>query len=410
MWTLNPGISWGRTGGRNTSGFQLEELNLLGRGSQITLKQKSEVDRDIRQIIFRNRQLGGSWWRMDAALADNSDGHRYELALQQPFYAMQTRRALGAGYLDEERIDSRYDLGEIIGQYRTRQQAFNLFGGYSPGLQHGSVWRFTAGFTRDARHFDALAGPLPAAGVPPDRALAGPWMGVDWLQDRYRTTRNRDQIERTEDYALGWQGSMKLGLADTAFGADRSALLFSAGLHRGVRHGERHTWQFASSIDGRYERGALAGTVLDISLRYHFRQSRRALFYAQIEATASRALDADQQLLLGGDNGLRGYPLRYQGGTDRWLLTLEQRVYTDWYPFRLFNVGAAAFIDMGATHGIRDFGTPPLGTLKDAGVGLRLGNSRSALGNMVHVDLAYPFDGLRKDRGLQILVETRRSF
>ena len=45
------------------------------------------------------------------------------------------------------------------------------------------------------------------------------------------------------------------------------------------------------------------------------------------------ALDPDMQLLIGGDNGLRGYPLRYEAGTSRALLTVEQRFYTDWYPF-----------------------------------------------------------------------------
>ena len=30
VWTFNPGISFGRKGGENTSGFELEELNFLG--------------------------------------------------------------------------------------------------------------------------------------------------------------------------------------------------------------------------------------------------------------------------------------------------------------------------------------------------------------------------------------------
>ena len=47
----------------------------------------------------------------------------------------------------------------------------------------------------------------------------------------------------------------------------------------------------------------------------------------------THALDPDQQLLIGGDTGLRGYPLGYESGTSRGLLTVEQRFYTDWYPF-----------------------------------------------------------------------------
>ena len=53
-------------------------------------------------------------------------------------------------------------------------------------------------------------------------------------------------------------------------------------------------------------------------------------------------------MLLGGDNGLRGYPLRYQAGTSRALLTLEERYYTGWYPFHLFYVGARPSSTWGA--------------------------------------------------------------
>jgi hypothetical protein len=73
--------------------------------------------------------------------------------------------------------------------------------------------------------------------------------------------------------------------------------------------------------------------------------------YASIAGDVVHALDPDQQITLGGDNGLRGYPLRYQTGDARLLLTVEQRVFTDWYPLRLTRVGAAAFYDVGRAWG-----------------------------------------------------------
>ena len=116
------------------------------------------------------------------------------------------------------------------------------------------------------------------------------------------------------------------------------------------------------------------------------------------------------QLLLGGDNGLRGYPLRYQAGTARALLTLEQRYYTKWYPFRLFHVGAAAFFDMGRTWGTDVTGLESDGLLKDVGIGLRLGSSRSSFGNVMHIDLAFPLDGGDDIDSVQLLVQTKASF
>jgi hemolysin activation/secretion protein len=124
-----------------------------------------------------------------------------------------------------------------------------------------------------------------------------------------------------------------------------------------------------------------------------------------------KRLDLENQILLGGDNGLRGYPLRYQDGTSRALLSFEERYFSNWYPFRLFRVGAAVFFDMGRTWGRAQLGQPSLGMLKDAGFGLRFGNARTGLGNVIHVDLAFPFDsGPTNIRKVQFLVQTEQEF
>ncbi len=48
--------------------------------------------------------------------------------------------------------------------------------------------------------------------------------------------------------------------------------------------------------------------------------------------------------------------------------------------------------------------------LKDAGVGLRLGSSRSAQGAIVHLDLAVPLNRGRSIKGVQYLVTTSETF
>jgi len=97
----------------------------------------------------------------------------------------------------------------------------------------------------------------------------------------------------------------------------------------------------------------LTNTILDGSVRYYLEQGRNWLFFTALQASKGWRLDLDNQILLGGDNGLRGYPLRYQDGTARALWTVEQRFFTDWYPFRLFRVGAAVFFDTGRTWAAR---------------------------------------------------------
>jgi hypothetical protein len=68
------------------------------------------------------------------------------------------------------------------------------------------------------------------------------------------------------------------------------------------------------------------------------------------------------------------------------------------------------FYDMGRTTGRDPLGTPSQGLLRDIGFGLRFGNARSGLGNVLHVDVAFPLDGDRSIDSLQFLIETKRSY
>jgi hypothetical protein len=411
VWTLNPGVSYGRKGGKNTSGFEIEELNLLGSGSQISVGRNSSVDRTATTLRFQDPQLFGSWWKFAGGYSSNSDGRTQSLGLEHPFYALDTRWAFGVSGLRDDRIDSLYDLGEIRDQFGVRDRTALVYGGWSRGLRNGWTQRLTAGFSYAQREFDPVIGATGLTrALPPNRTLAYPWIGYEWIQDGFEKARNRDQIEKTEDVLLGLSAHVQIGYASPSFGADRNAVVFNTGVARGFEPSDRQRLLVSSSLIGRNENGTFADVVGSVSARYYFRQSQRRLLFLSALADVASHLDADHQLLIGGDSGLRGYPLRYQAGEGRWLVTAEQRFFSNWYPFRLFNVGAAVFYDMGGAWGPNPGGTPPQGVLKDVGFGLRLGNSRSALGNVLHVDVAFPLDGDKSISSLQFLIETQRSF
>jgi hypothetical protein len=48
--------------------------------------------------------------------------------------------------------------------------------------------------------------------------------------------------------------------------------------------------------------------------------------------------------------------------------------------------------------------------LKDIGFGLRLGNTRSGLGNVLHIDFAFPLTDVAGIQKFQFLVQTMQSF
>jgi Omp85 superfamily domain len=410
VWTLNPGVSFTRKGGENTFGAQIQEDNLLGRGQKIDLEWKSGVDRESVLLTYFNPHFLESFTRLTTTYVDSDDGNEVLLRLERPFYALDVRRAGGGFFAEGERIESRYARGDVVGEFGHRDEYYEFYGGWSRGLQGRGVRRWTAGMAYERDRFEPVAGVATGGPLPGDRELLYPWIALEWVEDSFRERVNLNQIRRTEDVLVGLRGFARVGYASDAAGSDRDAIVASAYVQDGIELPGGEAVFGSLSASGRLEDGTLRNGVLAAEGRLYWPTSKYSTFFAGVSGAATEDLDAESQLLLGGDNGLRGYPLRYQAGTSRALLTLEQRYYTKWYPFRLFHVGAAAFFDAGRTWGRDVTGLESDGLLKDVGVGLRLGSSRSSFGNVIHIDLAFPLDGGDDIDSVQLLVQTKGQF
>ncbi len=409
-WTLQPGISYSRGGGSSTSGLELKEKNLFGTGVSVGIASTSTVDRSGSEFEFAHHQVFGGWTDFSLKQADYSDGSSHSVSLVRPFHALDARWALGASTGQFDQIDSVYSNSVVVGQYRHRQKSAEIFGGWSNGLVDGWVQRFSvgAGYTDDSYVIDPSL-VLPAQ-LPPDQTLAYPFIRYEVIEDRYARVSNRDKIGRPEFFAMGFNSRLQLGRASTSFGSTRDLWLYSGAISKGfesVGGGELLTGLTFSGqhADGQDERQFLGATT-----RYFLPQGARGLFYAAAFLDAVKNPGPADQLLLGGDNGLRGYPLRYQSGNQRALFAVEERFYTDWYPFQLFRVGGAVFFDVGRAWGgdFQNLANP--GWLRDIGFGLRVFSDRSAFGNVLHLDVAFPLDADANIKKVQFLVKTYLTF
>jgi hemolysin activation/secretion protein len=209
---------------------------------------------------------------------------------------------------------------------------------------------------------------------------------------------------------MGMQVTATLGWSDSSLGADRGALIYSAAVNQSFGTVSRNALQLYVSAEGRLESGEAVNSLARLRARYYRNQSDKRLFFASIRATAGHDLDLDNPVRLGGDTGLRGFPLRYQNGESKVVATVEQRYFTDWYPFRLARIGGAVFADVGRVWGESPVGEERLGWLADIGFGLRLALTRSTSGKVVHIDVAFPINGDPSIDNVQLLIESRRSF
>ena len=411
VWTLSPGLSFGRAGGSNSSNFDLQDSNFLGWGKTLEVSHGSTVDRTSDTMEWSDPNVFGSRWTSDLIYADSSDGLQRSLKLTRPFYSLDAPWTAKIAAAKFDRTISRYNLGAIVDQFNDNETSYELSGGVSGGLIDGWTKRFTFGVRYDRNIF--LPTPvtsMPARQLPPDRTLSYPFVGFDFLQDKYQKAGDENQIGRTEDLYFGTEVTGEVGLSNSAFGADRNAVMLAAKALRGIEITEVQqlflTGDFSSRIEDDRARNLKAGA----GAKYYWRWRTDWLLYAALSGTVTDSLDPDMQLLLGGDNGLRGYPLRYESGTSRALFTVEQRFYTDWYPFRLVRVGGAVFADAGRTWGSGVVGNSDPGLLRDVGFGLRLGNTRSGLGNILHIDFAFPLNNIHGIQRFQFLVQTMQSF
>ncbi len=412
VWTLEPGIGIGRSGGTNKTRLRVADENLFGFGQKLALGYSSDVDRSGVNLQFIDPNLFHSWWSLNTAYAGNSDGSNAFIDIGRPFFSLDSRWSASFSGNSRSEITPLYTLGEKVSEFESQYDNVSVQGGISRGLVDGWTTRWLAGYRYDRARFTPVpGGEFATVDIPDDRTLSYPWVGIELIEDRFATTHNRDQIGRTEDIFLGRRFHASVGFASPALGSDRSAGIFSLGGGTSYTVGELGEMDLTANWEGRVESGGLADAVAELSTRYYHRFDERNTLMAFVGAAHADELTEDRQLQLGGDNGLRGYPLRYQTGDTRLQATVEQRHYTDWYPFRLFRVGAAAFADVGRMWGGDPAVTGPQEWLADVGVGLRLGNARSGSGGSVlHIDIAFPLNGAQDIDSMQLLLEGRKSF
>ena len=409
-WTLDPGGSFGRAGGANSTRVGIKEYNLLGTGTIVSLGRSRNVDRSGTQFTFSNGSVFGSRTAVNLSHAVNSDGRSNAVSVVRPFYALDSTWAAGAIASRDDRLDSVYAAGVLASQYRHDSRRAEAFGGWSAGLVDGWVRRWTAGVELRQDRYASEPGLAAPSSLPTDEKLVAPFVGYELIEDRFDREVNRNQIGRPEFFALGLKASVRLGWASTGLGSTRDALLYAASVSRGFEPAPGQILLGSADIVGRYAESQVQRQRLGLQARWFVPHHGRWVFYASAAGDLLTRPAPTENLLLGGEEGLRGYPLRYQSGTRRALFTLEERYFTDLFVWRLFRLGGAAFVDVGRAWGGTDTNALNPGWLSDVGFGLRIANSRAAFGNVLHIDLAFPLNATPDIKRTQLLVKTKFSF
>lgn len=401
VWSLSPELSITRTGGEDRLRAGVAEINLGGSGSQLDLTVFENLDRQGVSASYADPNLGRSRVGVRLRYDDTDDGELVEAGIGQPFYALSARRSWNAYVFRSDSLQGLYRRGDRIESFRRDYRLAQVSAGWSRGRQSGWVNRLVAGMTlEDWRHAPAKASEPPAALR--SRRFAYPWISFHRIEDEYAQLRNVDRVQTTEDVYLGRRYDFLLGYAPDGDGHFIATAEFRDGRRRGdgiLRYGARASgyWNKAS--------GHAENAIARAWVRYRHRQTPRWALILDGEATATDGLTADQQVLLGGSSGLRGYPNRYQAGTRAYRFTAEERFYTDLYPLRVLRIALAGFVDVGRAWGSED----DTEMLANVGVGLRFESTRTNRSLVYHLDVAFPIVDGPGVGGVEVTLTSKRG-
>lgn len=432
QWTAVPGVSLQRLGGEWIYWFGPVESNLVGTGQRLGFFVGHDQFRDTKWLDYNNSALFPQRLRLSAHAAGfsspnsdlissgpsalTSDGYSVLVSLSKPLETRTDRYAFHASvsavkyseyvYFDANRFkDLKPSLADSLQGFAHILERFNLVAthdldlsatrsfGYNTKLNLSSTFnrhdRYNDGTTDTNRYLNHALPIDPSAMTPDVRMDYLVGMSLSVYQYNYKTVQNFNNLKWSETLETGWRISSKIALNQKWMGANNSNFYLS--------HSAVYNNTFCNSIFMNTGGSLYYFVAADGKLDDGFASAQSEFQWKPVSLTSSIfsvawsnyfASEKAQQLLLGEDNGLNGFPNLYYAGQARILMEAEQRFFPN-YELGTLVPAFALFINAGNTFsGYSDFDPGQLHY--SVGFGLRLGASKSVQKVVNHFNLSWP--------------------
>ncbi|MBL4660872.1 MAG: hypothetical protein JKY19_10995 [Alcanivoracaceae bacterium] len=399
-WTLTPGISFGRTGGKSKYSFELQERNLFGQGKSLELKYRKDIDRVQRSIKYSDDNLFASRNHLDVIYENNSDGKLRFINLYRPFFSLDVEYSWGIEFLDHDLVNSLYERGEINDEIGQNRQLYSARFGKLVKRTKKVVHRYNIGLTADESRF-FNSDKFPHTILPDFRSYQYPWISYEYFGENYIERTNFNSMGRQEDISLGHRFNAKIGKSFSD-----SSIHYDFSYAKGFYDDGNNLILLDTYFNGIYQTRSLLNSRLGGNLKWFHFQSHNKTFFSSVLIEKASNLFLENRQYLGSDTGLRGYPFRYLQGKNKFLITLEQRYFYNWYPLKTFQFASALFIDSGAAWD----DSIDSNHVTNIGFGFRFVPTRTSSSKAIHVDLTMPLDERSDVGNWQIQLRTRKSF
>lgn len=389
-WSLLPTFNASRSGGESKFSVGIKEDNLFGYGVRTRFKYQSNADRTGYKFAIEAPVNFIKHATIAADFYDNSDGHAQHLYFEKPFYTLDGNHMYSAEYLNDLRIDTLKQNGQDTNEFEHAVSYNNARLGWLIDKDEQQLSRIITGITQDRHEFSHVDN-YPTSELPQDRDFLYPWLAYQYIEDDFKVLQNIHLINYNEDFNLGWQHFIKLGIETRDLNDDSPiGYHFNWQSSRGYQADEQ-LLLLAMNGEGVFATSQKDFYQLNVSAEYFYQLAPKWTAYSKLRLSTSKNNYLDRPFALGDETGIRGYPNDYQYGDNQWALTAELRNYPNIDLYQLAELGWAVFTDIGQAFGGNDNNNAISSPIGSFGIGARIYSSKSSYGNVAHIDLSVPF-------------------
>ncbi len=385
-WSTRPTIDFSNVGSQTAWALGLEELNLFGNAAYGSLTYSDHPDRTSLTAIFRQPRLFANKVFLQVGIQDRSDGRSLSFGMGQPFLSLASRSGASAAAVDFDGDVLRFFEGERRASVVLRRRYALLRADGARAVSASSRGFVRIGLLAQIRRDDFLD--RAAVGTVPFprtvTAAAGPYLWVN--RAAYTVVRNFRSFLREEDVDLSEGFLIGTYAAPGIFGYDRDGLGLQANALAGARLPGGFV-TFRANATGLVTGAGLDSGTVRLSGTWLVQPLRRHSLTVFAQTGWQENPVPGDEFDLGLGRGPRAFYAHAFTG-DRFLnLTAEYRWTAAEDLWDVIGIGLAGFVD----HGGAWYSGSRRRTGTDAGIGIRLGPSRTAEGGSLSVDLARRF-------------------
>ncbi|MFH1283397.1 MAG: hypothetical protein ABII27_07010 [bacterium] len=408
-WTTEPQISIGGGGGKARYAFGVEEKNFLGLGKELGLFYANDENDSIsRQLFYNDPHFLPGHWKLESFFSNIDEGSMNMISVLRPYYKLDTNWAADVNWVNNNVEEDIYLNNETIASfshagYKTEVSASNNI--YTGNL---TAYRAGLGFNNETNNFYGLESASITA-LPGNYEIKGPLVSFQRLHYDYIKVKNVNTFMKDEDYNLGQDIKIKYVYGSEDFGIEKDASYISLKNSNGLYFGKENFLLAELKANGLYLDKKPRNLVAESKISYYNRIFSNQTLGLNMTGIFGKNLDINNQVVLGGLNGLRGYPAREFTGNKGLLFSLEDRIFWAEEYLSIVGVGGVVFFDSGFAW---DKGESiSISDLKsDIGFGFRFALPRSCEAIVFRLDFAYALDKVRDEDRFVISFGSGQSF